>query len=49
MLRYPGTGVRFADDSGRAAAPAPNLGEHTSEILTELGYTDKEISEIVAG
>jgi len=35
--------------SGRAMQPAlqaPALGEHTSELLNEVGYTEKEITEL---
>jgi crotonobetainyl-CoA:carnitine CoA-transferase CaiB-like acyl-CoA transferase len=26
--------------------PAPLLGEHTSEVLSEVGYTDAELAEL---
>lgn len=48
LLRYPGNPVRFTDDAENTTTPAPQLGEQTSEILAELGYSDQEISEIVA-
>ena len=28
--------------------PAPNLGEHTEEILFELGYSNSEIKKFVS-
>jgi crotonobetainyl-CoA:carnitine CoA-transferase CaiB-like acyl-CoA transferase len=35
--------VNFSDTPGRIAGPPPLLGEHSYEILTELGYTPEEI------
>ncbi|MBW2017378.1 MAG: CoA transferase [Deltaproteobacteria bacterium] len=35
----------FSDTPARFRRPAPALGEHTGEILEELGYSKEEISE----
>jgi crotonobetainyl-CoA:carnitine CoA-transferase CaiB-like acyl-CoA transferase len=36
----------FASPYEEAARPAPGLGQNTPEILSELGLTDREISEL---
>lgn len=38
-----GSPVRFSDSPAEIQGPAPMLGEHNGEILTELGYTTEEI------
>jgi crotonobetainyl-CoA:carnitine CoA-transferase CaiB-like acyl-CoA transferase len=42
----PGSPVRFSDTPARAAADAPELGQHTEEVLLETGYTWEQISEL---
>ncbi|MGQ0652982.1 MAG: CaiB/BaiF CoA transferase family protein [Betaproteobacteria bacterium] len=39
-LRMPGIPVRFSDTPGSVRRLAPNLGEHTEEVLKELGIDD---------
>ena len=38
----------FSETLGRAQRPAPMLGEHTDEVLLEIGYTRKQIEEFKA-
>jgi crotonobetainyl-CoA:carnitine CoA-transferase CaiB-like acyl-CoA transferase len=41
-----GVPIQFANEPGRATFRAPALGEHSSQILHELGYGDGEIERL---
>ena len=41
-LRMPGIATKFSETPGTIRRPAPNLGEHTEEVLKELGIDPHE-------
>ena len=43
---YPGTGVRADTFDNSYRAPAPTVGQHTTEVLHELGLEDAEIAAL---
>ena len=45
-VTVPGSPVRFTDTPARAGVSAPELGQHTEEVLLEVGYTWEQISEL---
>ena len=45
-LKVPGIVPKLSATPGAIRSPAPKLGEHTGEVLRDLGYSPKEIEEL---
>jgi len=45
-LKVPGVIPKLSRTPGAIRTPAPRLGEHTDEVLGEIGYSDAEISRL---
>jgi crotonobetainyl-CoA:carnitine CoA-transferase CaiB-like acyl-CoA transferase len=41
--------VQFDNNPGEIRRAAPRLGQHTKEILTELGYSDADVTTLLTG
>ena len=49
LVGYPGTGIRSDQFDNAYRAPAPTVGQHTTEVLREkLGLTDDELADLAS-
>jgi len=46
LLRMLGLPIRFSDTAASTQHPPPLLGEHTDEVLRELGFEDPDIEQL---
>jgi crotonobetainyl-CoA:carnitine CoA-transferase CaiB-like acyl-CoA transferase len=46
IVRGLGIPIKLSETPGRIRRPAPLLGEHTSQTLMELGYSEAEIEDL---
>ena len=43
-VKQVGVPIKFSDTPGRARSLAPTMGEHTDEVLAEMGYSQEQIA-----
>jgi crotonobetainyl-CoA:carnitine CoA-transferase CaiB-like acyl-CoA transferase len=47
-IRQPKPAAQFAVNQSAIRGPAPRIGEHSRDVLRELGYSDAEIEKMIA-
>lgn len=45
-IKQIGVPIKFSATPGEVSAPAPEIGEHTEEILKKLGYAEEKIGQL---
>lgn len=44
-IKLVATPIKFRQNPASVRTPAPNIGQHTEEILSEIGYTWEDIAQ----
>jgi crotonobetainyl-CoA:carnitine CoA-transferase CaiB-like acyl-CoA transferase len=47
-VQLQGINAEFSETPGKVQRPAPMLGEQTTEVLLEIGYTQAQIADFIA-
>ena len=47
-VQLQGVNAEFSETPGKVLRPGPMLGEHTEEVLLEIGYTKAQIDDFIA-
>ena len=45
-IKVAGIPVKLSDTPGEVKTPPPFLGEHTQEVLEELGYNSQDLEKL---
>ena len=45
-VKHPGIGVKLSETPGEIRSVAPLQGQHTDEILSDLGFSSDEIAKL---
>ncbi|MFI5317922.1 MAG: CoA transferase, partial [Myxococcota bacterium] len=46
-IRQPRPAADFSETPARVRRPAPGLGEHSREVLREVGFSEGEVARLI--
>ena len=47
-VQLQGVNAEFSETPGKVLRPGPLLGEHTTEVLLEIGYSREQVEDFIA-